>query len=206
MNDTKLNTELLSADAHGRKHIPFAVFAVILVHIILFVVLLIAAGCRAKARAKRLLEQNMARRVEPVQPAKMAEAGAVMPMAAGSSAAASLHQEVVTEGSSAAAPLHQGAVARDSSAAALLNQREARSLGKMRQKAGRSAGAASADAKRGLRLYVVRSGDTVWKIARELGTTIQAIKMENNLKDDLLHPGQKLRVSSEKQQKRSNEA
>src|SRR5262245_64511886 len=52
---TNLNTELLSADARGRKHIPFAVFAVILIHIVLFLVLLVAAGCRAKARAKRNL-------------------------------------------------------------------------------------------------------------------------------------------------------
>src|SRR5688572_28383161 len=54
MNETtNLNSELLSADARGRKHIPLAVFAVILIHIVLFLVLLIAAGCRAKARAIR---------------------------------------------------------------------------------------------------------------------------------------------------------
>src|SRR5688572_6122784 len=49
---TELNSELLSADARGRKHIPVAVFAVIAIHIFLFVVLLIAAGCRSSARAK----------------------------------------------------------------------------------------------------------------------------------------------------------
>src|SRR6187549_3150082 len=49
---SELNSELLSADARGRKHIPFAVFAVILIHVILFVMLLIAAGCRSSARAK----------------------------------------------------------------------------------------------------------------------------------------------------------
>jgi LysM repeat protein len=55
-------------------------------------------------------------------------------------------------------------------------------------------------------VYVVRSGDTVEKIARRHGTTIRAIKVANNLKNDLLHPGQKLRVSSEKPKKNSNEA
>src|SRR5687768_10319157 len=49
---TELNSALLSADARGRKHIPVAVFAVILIHIVLFVVLLVAAGCRSSVRAK----------------------------------------------------------------------------------------------------------------------------------------------------------
>jgi hypothetical protein len=54
MNETtQLNSELLSADARGRKHIPVAVFAVIVIHIVLFMVLLIAAGCRSTARAKQ---------------------------------------------------------------------------------------------------------------------------------------------------------
>ena len=53
MSETDINSELLTADARGRKNIPFAVFAVIFIHIVLFVVLLIAAGCRAKARARR---------------------------------------------------------------------------------------------------------------------------------------------------------
>src|SRR5687768_11311132 len=53
MNETtQLNTELLSADARGRKHIPVAVFAVIIIHVALFLVLLIAAGCRSSARVK----------------------------------------------------------------------------------------------------------------------------------------------------------
>ena len=53
MNETTLNSELLSADARGRKQIPVAVFAVIMIHVVLFVVLLIAAGCRSTARVKR---------------------------------------------------------------------------------------------------------------------------------------------------------
>jgi membrane-bound lytic murein transglycosylase D len=58
---------------------------------------------------------------------------------------------------------------------------------------------------RTVKFYVVQAGDTMEKIARRHGTTIQALKTENKLKDSLLHPGQKLRVSSEKP-KRSNEA
>jgi LysM repeat protein len=41
----------------------------------------------------------------------------------------------------------------------------------------------------------VQPGDTVGKIAKELGTTIRAIREENQLKNDLIFPGQKLRVT-----------
>lgn len=49
------------------------------------------------------------------------------------------------------------------------------------------------------KIYVVKAGDTVEKIAKMHGTSVQAIKAENNLKNQLLHPGQQLRVSSQKQ-------
>ena len=40
-------------------------------------------------------------------------------------------------------------------------------------------------------VYVVRSGDTVYKIARRFGTTMQAIILANDLRNpDLIYPGQ----------------
>lgn len=44
--------------------------------------------------------------------------------------------------------------------------------------------------------YVVRSGDTLWLIARRYGTTVDAIKQLNGLSSDLLHIGQVLRIPS----------
>jgi LysM repeat protein len=49
------------------------------------------------------------------------------------------------------------------------------------------------------KIYIVRIGDTVEKIAKMHGTSVQALKSENNLKNQLLRPGQQLRVSSQKQ-------
>lgn len=43
-------------------------------------------------------------------------------------------------------------------------------------------------------IYVVKSGDTLAKIAREHATTVKAIRAANNLKTDQIKVGQKLKV------------
>ncbi len=43
-------------------------------------------------------------------------------------------------------------------------------------------------------MYHVKSGDTLDKIAKAHGTTIDAIKKENNLSKDIIYPGQKLQI------------
>ena len=42
--------------------------------------------------------------------------------------------------------------------------------------------------------YVVRSGDTLWQLARRYGTTVNAIKSLNGLSSDILNIGQVLRI------------
>jgi spore germination protein YaaH len=46
----------------------------------------------------------------------------------------------------------------------------------------------------GVSSYVVGSGDTLWKISRVLGTTIQELRSLNNLTTDMIFIGQKLKV------------
>ena len=43
-------------------------------------------------------------------------------------------------------------------------------------------------------LYEIKSGDTLSKIAREFNTTIELLKRSNNLKDDKIIPGRKIKV------------
>jgi LysM repeat protein len=43
-------------------------------------------------------------------------------------------------------------------------------------------------------IYVVRSGDTLTRIAKKFGTTVKAIEAENNLSTTKIHVGQKLKI------------
>lgn len=42
--------------------------------------------------------------------------------------------------------------------------------------------------------YTVRAGDTLWDIARAHDTTVDALERANDLDDDLIRPGQELRI------------
>jgi len=53
---------------------------------------------------------------------------------------------------------------------------------------------AAADSNPGAQMYVVKSGDSLSKIAGEFGTTIKALRSANNLTTDKIVVGQKLKV------------
>jgi LysM repeat protein len=175
--ESNINSELLSVQARGKKHIPFAVFAVILIHIILFVVLLVAAGCRAKGRAKRDLQNS-----SPV----------------------AQQASLPNPSTNAAAPN-----TRIESGNVLVSEPPIESRRPSVESAPRAAATAvgrpAASVSQSSKLYVVQPGDTVSKIAQIHGMSVKAIKVQNNLKNDMIRPGQKLRVNSSRAQ-RSTEA
>ena len=43
-------------------------------------------------------------------------------------------------------------------------------------------------------IYVVQTGDTLWKIAKKYNTTVETLKEVNDLDTDLIYPGQKLLI------------
>ena len=45
--------------------------------------------------------------------------------------------------------------------------------------------------------YKVSSGDTLWGIANEVGTSVTQLKEENKLNNDLIHPGDVLTLNAE---------
>ncbi|SHG86363.1 Putative peptidoglycan binding domain-containing protein [Thermosyntropha lipolytica DSM 11003] len=46
------------------------------------------------------------------------------------------------------------------------------------------------------RTYTVRAGDTLYKISLKYGTSVNAVKQANNLKSDMIYPGQVLLIPS----------
>lgn len=178
MNQTDLNAELFAAESRGRKHIPLAVFAVIMIHVILFLVLLIAAGCRAKARARLNLEPAAETAVQ----------------AAPAQAESALRPDALA----AVEPRNRISEPDESVIASEpIVEPERVSASGMRRTARRASPSGSRpEAETVVRTYVVQPGDTLGKIAKEHGATVRAIRTENQLKGDLIFPGQKLRVST----------
>ncbi len=43
-------------------------------------------------------------------------------------------------------------------------------------------------------IYFVEDGDTLWNIAKRYGTTVEKIKMANNLESDIIHPGRRMLI------------
>ena len=199
MNEsTELNSELLSADARGRKHIPVAVFAVILIHVVLFVVLLIAAGCRSSARVKAT-QPGPERGVHPTQQYMHAGAGegAAGPMIV-SSGEKVVVMEPLTEGedeSVVAQVAPQRRIQLPARNEVLEERRSQTAATVVSGSRGRSPSLErSGSPGREAVYYVVQSGDTVGEIAQKHGTTVAAIKAANKLKNHLIYPGQKLLV------------
>jgi hypothetical protein len=199
MNETNINTELLAAESSGRKHIPLAVFAVIVIHVALFLVLLIAAGCRAKARAKQDASDAAVAAAQAPEAASEAVHPELMP--AGVELASAGANEVQQPISRAEEPAMatEPAIERERASAPGPQRAPQRALAS-RPRAESSPAAARNVSGAGRRageprIYVVQPGDTVGKIAKEQGVTIQSIRTENKLKKDLIYPGQKLRLS-----------
>jgi LysM repeat protein len=173
MNELQINSELLSADARGKKHIPVAVFAVIMIHVVLFIVLLIAAGCRASARAKVTM---------PIQ-----ETALRLPLEQAPPTPHPVKTVMATE------PVVEPELPRTVAqtikpdATRQAQRSEARTIIRPVSKSSSS---------RVAPVYVVQSGDSVERIAKRHGTTVQAIKTANNLKSHVIHPGQRLRLKA----------
>src|SRR5688572_7897992 len=181
---TQLNSELLSADARGRKHIPVAVFAVIIIHIVLFMVLLIAAGCRSSARAKQSITP---------QPGTVDEQPSARPT--GNPPPAIEHAQV-NEAPAVAEPIivSESVVAPEPTRLAVAEPPQPiRKPVAQRPAIARPVTKIPSAAK----FYVVKSGDTLEKIARVHGTTIQAVRTANRMKGDMIRPGQKLQLAPE---------
>ena len=172
MNQTHLNSELLSGEARTRKNVPVAVFAVIFIHIVLFVLLLVAAGCRARAKAAKEAQPDTGVAREMVEPTESQPA----------------RPEPVDEPASEMLYATEPALEEEASPEMAVNLRT------VEESVGAEASEPAGTEADGAVYHTVKAGDSLWQIARKYGTTVKALKAINNLKDDSLKLGQKLRV------------
>ena len=208
---TQINSELLSADARGRKHIPVAVFAVILIHVVLFLVLLIAAGCRSSARAKRNVTPTPA-----IVEQTTSATSAVAPVAANLTTTTPVAAAIEAPAIAASVPVSatERVVQEErpaSKAVTPVTPQVTQRAQPVRPRAAKTATKPTITI--APKYYVVKSGDTLERIAKRHGVTIQAVKTANKIKTDMIHPGQKLQLTPaesplvrSEQPKRSKEA
>lgn len=163
----------------NQKRIPIAIFAVIAVHVLLFLLLLLAAGFRAASRQSQAPVDEAARAVADYAPDEPldAEVAERLPKLEATVAPAPVlatepDDEPPASLADLAKPVPVTAVVRNNGAA---------------------------------KTYVVKAGDTLSEIARNHRTTVQLLRSRNNLKADRLRIGQTLRVEPENP-KRSRQA
>ncbi|HVS64963.1 MAG TPA: LysM peptidoglycan-binding domain-containing protein [Thermoanaerobaculia bacterium] len=69
-------------------------------------------------------------------------------------------------------------------------------VGQRLRLAGSPGSAGAGGARDGLTTYVVKPGDSLWRIASRYGTTVDRIRRDNGLRANTLRPGQRLRVNA----------
>lgn len=177
MNEqTSLSPNLLQADARARKQIPIAVFAVIAIHVVLFLSLLGTSGCKQKASASDA-EKFKTTEYNKAQPSAASTPATAANNETRAAAPEQLQTETVSELPNNVAPPSKPAAPA------------AKSKG---MKKGSEVMAEGGDSK----THVVRQGESLYKIAKLYNTTPKALKVSNNLKGDTIRVGQKLRISS----------
>ena len=164
-----LTDEWIEREARKRKQIPIAVFTIVAVHVALFLGLLGSAGCKKQAEAgSGSAAEEMRDREFRAAAAGLSGAGLLL----GETAGQAVEEPVMAE--------------------PVVEEPQLSTLEGIDRKPVTTARVSS---ETGTKIYVVKPGDNLGKIARANGTTPQALKKANGLKSDVIRVGQKLRVS-----------
>lgn len=195
-NDDNLDDQFEVTVQRSRKHLPIAVFSVISVHLVLFLGILLSGGCKKSTEAQRSPGEQMAWK-ELIENAKAGETTTVTeaPNEAGEGAS------VRTLGYQPASEAGDRSIITASGPGSKLTPTRpdpsptpsprAQSGAPMAKQS--PAGAATGTPASGA-VHTVRKGDSLFKIAKQYGTTPEAVKRSNNLSSDVIHPGQKLSI------------
>jgi LysM repeat protein len=167
--------DLFQTDPRARKQIPIAVFTVIAIHILLFLVLLVSAGCKPKGQANVSDSENP----KNLENKKARSTASTAPTPAPVQKPDELQCEPLPVSSTAPLP-----------AARSLKANSGPKQGNvMAYSAPKDTGAAA-----DRRIHIVQPGESLSKIARAYNTTPQALRTSNNLRSDVIRVGQKLKI------------
>jgi LysM repeat protein len=163
-----LTEEWIEKEARKRKQVPIAVFTIITVHVVLFLSLLGSSGCKQKTETAASSTAEQMREVEYT--------AAITASTNSTRQRAALH------------PVEEPVMAEPMA-------EPPRSVAKLDTAVqDKPVTLASASAEPGAKIYVVKPGDNLLKIAKANGTTPKALKSANGLKTDIIRVGQKLRI------------
>jgi LysM repeat protein len=172
MNNDITIPDLLGEDTRARKQIPIAIFTVIAIHVLLFLALLGAAGCKPKGHAD----------------ADKLKSSENKKTSSGVSTAVNTPTPVTKPDELQCEPVH------DIPAPAPAAHPAKSGKGMKKQGDVMASSEASDISTADGKVHVVQPGDSLFKIAKTYNTTAKALKTSNNLKSDRIRVGQKLRI------------
>ncbi|MGV3774458.1 MAG: LysM peptidoglycan-binding domain-containing protein [Verrucomicrobiales bacterium] len=193
-NETPFTTEFFDKESKRRKQIPIAVFTIVAAHVVLFAGLLGAAGCKKETSVTAEDKGNAAKtfaaaeyQSQPATPETTA--GSAAPATTETPQYGPLDKVMITEPDE---PVHLPLMNSVANAPA-----PSRTSPRPAAKAPVAAPAPAANASASS-TYVVKSGDSLSKIAKIHRTTTKEIKKANGLKSDVIRVGQKLKITGAK--------
>lgn len=200
--ETPFTTEFFDKETKRRKQIPIAVFTIVAAHVVLFVGLLGAAGCKQDDSTAKTDKDNAARQFAAAeyqaQVAGTAEGTTAPSTASATSEVASASTREAHADTSQYGPLEKVMISEPDE---LTEIPAVKTVGnttglKAAPITAKTMAIAPAPERSSADTYTVKSGDSLIRIAKRYGTTPKAIKAANGLKTDVIRIGQKLKISS----------
>jgi LysM repeat protein len=177
--ESNLSENLLEPGERARKQIPIAVFVVIAIHVVLFVGLLGASGCKQKtagSEGEKFKVGEFSKKPDPA-PAVPSNTPAVTKATDPRAEPKDLATETISD-----PPAPVGTPVKP--VPSVKGSKNSKKTVEAMDNSG------AADGK----VHVVKPGESLFKIAKQYNTTPKMLKASNNLKGDTIRVGQKLRV------------
>lgn len=194
-DDNNLDAQFMAHDYKSRRHIPITVFTVASVHVTLFLGILLAGGCKKTAEAQRSPGEQMAwsELIEKSQAAEKATATEAPAEASDAASVRTLGYQPANQGDERSV-MTVGVGGPGSKLTPTRPDPDPVPSPRSNAASPATKSTPPPPAPGSGAVHTVRKGDSLFKIAKQYGTTPDAVKKSNSLKSDVIHPGQKLNI------------